>query len=153
LRLGKLEALSWKESVPVANVVKPVVWLFFLCDEAMLELEDGKWWLKRPWPGTVTMPPGVTHNHCQEELWLYAQMSGGVGTFHLSVQLVNEDGQVIGRTDPPITRELSGGNEWLEEVWHWIDVPFDRPGLYEFRLVGNYAELDGGTVHLRVLPG
>jgi len=135
----------------VADVVKPIVRLFFPCDEAILDSADNKWTLKNPWH-TVAMPPGTTHNFCQEEIWLYAQFSGGVGTFYLSVHLMDDKGFVIGKS-PPSLRELSGGNQVFEEVFHMTRVPFARPGLYEFKLMANHAEMEGGTAYLRVLPG
>ena len=136
----------------MADIVKPVVHLFFPCDEAVLDLADEKWTLKNPWH-TVAMPPGITANFVQEEIWLYAQLTGGVGTFRFSVQLRDETGRVVGKSKPSDERDLSGGNQVFEEVFHLIRVPFDTPGLYEFKLLGNHAELEGGTAYLRVLPG
>jgi hypothetical protein len=136
----------------VADVIKPVVRLFFPCDEAILDLAEEKWTLKNPWH-TVAMPPGVTGNFRQEEIWLYAQLAGGVGTFRFSVQLRDETGRIVGKSKPTEERELSGGNQVLEEVFQMTRVPFEKPGLYEFVLLGNHAELEGGTAYLRVLPG
>jgi hypothetical protein len=136
----------------VADIIKPVVRLFFACDEAILDLADQKWTLKNPWH-TVAMPPGVTGNFAQEEIWLYAQLTGGLGTFRFSVQLRDETGRVVGKTKPSDERALSGGNQVFEEVFRLTRVPFDKPGLYEFKLLGNHADLEGGTAYLRVLPG
>jgi hypothetical protein len=136
----------------VANIVKPIVRLFFACDEAILDLTDGKWTLKNPWH-TVAMPLGITGNFCQEEMWLYAQVVGGVGTFRFTVELRDEAGLVVGRSKPSEERDLSGGNAVFEEVFHLTRVPFDKPGNYEFKLLGNHAELEGGTAYLRVLSG
>jgi hypothetical protein len=136
----------------VADVVKPVVRLFFPCDEARLDSTDQKWWLKNPWH-TVQMPPGISENFAQEEIWLYAQLTGGVGTFRFSVRLQEETGHVIFKSKPSDERELSGGNQVFEEVFHLTRVPFDTPGLYEFKLLGNHAELEGGIAELRVFPG
>jgi len=135
----------------VADVVKPVVRLFFPCDEAVLDLADGKWMLKNPWH-TVAMPPGVAGDFVQQEIWLYAQLTGGLGTFYLSVHLHDEDGTRIVKSQP-FARDFPGGLIAVEEVFHLIDIPFDRPGLYEFKLLANHAELEGGTVNLRVLQG
>lgn len=135
----------------MANVVKPIVRLFFPCDEALLDLDDQKWTLKNPWH-TVAMPPGITGNFIQEEIWLYTQFTGGVGTFDFSVHLMNEEGLVIGKSKPS-RWELSGGIEVFEEVFRMTHVPFVRPGLYAFKLMANHAEIEGGTAYLRVLRG
>ena len=100
-------AIVQPESLPVAMIVKPVVRLFFPCDEAIFDTRDEKWTLKNPWH-TVAMPPGITQNFGQEEIWLYAQFSGGVGTFYLSVHLLDDTGLVLGKS-PPSLWELSGG--------------------------------------------
>ncbi len=136
----------------MADIIKPVVRLFFPCDEAVLDLADDKWTLKNPWH-TVAMPPSVTGNFVQEEIWLYAQLNGGVGAFRFSVQFRNETGRVVGKSKPSDERNLSGGNQVFEEVFHLTRVPFDKPGLYEFKLLGNHADLEGGTAYLRVLSG
>jgi hypothetical protein len=65
----------------------------------------------------------------------------------------DETGRVVGRGKPSDQRELSGGNQVIEEVFHLARVPFDNPGLYEFKLLGNHAELEGGTAYLRVISG
>ena len=135
----------------MADVVKPIVRLFFPCDEAIFDIADEKWTLKNPWH-TVAMPPGITANFYQEEIWLYAQFIGGVGEFYLSVHLMDDAGQVVGRSKPSLW-ELAGGIQVCEEVFHMTNVPFARPGLYEFKLMANHAEVEGGTVYLRVLPG
>ncbi len=135
----------------MADVVKPIARLFFACDEAVFDLADGKWTLKNPWH-TVGMPPGVTKDFRQEEIWLYAQFTSGVGSFYLSVHLLDDAGLVIGRS-PPVLWELSGGNQVFEEVFQMTRVPFARPGIYEFKLMANHAEMEGGTFYLRVLPG
>ena len=82
----------------------------------------------------------------------FLQFTGGVGEFFLSVRLLDDTGQEIGKSGPS-RWELSGGNHVYEEVFHLTRVPFVRPGLYEFKLMGNHAELEGGTAYLRVLPG
>jgi hypothetical protein len=98
------------------------------------------------------MPPGVTADFIQQEIWLYAQLTGGLGTFYLTVHLHDESGTRIGRSQPS-SRDFPGGLIAIEEVFHLINVPFDRPGVYEFRLLANHAELEGGRVDLRVLAG
>ena len=135
----------------MAVLVKPIVRLFFACDEAVLDMEDEKWTLKNPWH-TVAMPQGVAEDFCQEEIWFYAQLTEGVGTFNLSVELRDEAGLRVGRSKPSI-REFPGGMVMVEEVFQLTKMEFARPGLYEFVLLANHAELEGGRSYVRVLPG
>jgi hypothetical protein len=134
--------------------VLPVVRLFFPCDEAALDLADMKWSLKNPWH-TVQMPAGVTEKFGQRELWLHAQLTGGLGEFNLTVELRESDSGVrIGRPSPPERFEFVGGQlAAVEVVFHMVNVPFPTPGHYTFKLLANRAELEGGLSELRVLPG
>jgi len=132
----------------MAMVVKPIVRLFFPCEDAVLDMEDGAWTLRNPLH-TVSLPPGVTG---VGEIWLYAQLTEGVGTFNLSVEMRNEEGIRIGKRSPPSNRNFPGGVAVVEEVFHLVNVPFPRPGLYEFVLLANHAELEGGKTYLRVEP-
>ncbi len=75
----------------MAEKIKPIVRLFFLCEEAQLELEESKWILINPLH-TVWMPEGITENFKQEELWAYVQFSGGSGRFYLSIHMFDEGG-------------------------------------------------------------
>lgn len=138
----------------MANRVLPVVRLFFPCDQAVLDLTDMKWSLKNPWH-TVQMPPGVSEKFAQRELWLYAQLTGGLGDFNLAVELRDGDtGARIGRPSQPERFEFVGGRlTAVEVVFKMVNVPFPKAGHYVFKLLANHAELEGGTSELRVLPG
>jgi len=70
----------------------------------------------------------------------------------LSVQVYDEKGKRIGQSQLS-RREFQGGLMVVEEVFQMADVPFDKPGIYEFRLLANHAELEGGLIILRVLEG
>lgn len=85
--------------------VLPIVRLFFVCAEAVFELEEEVWSLKAPLH-TVKFPPGIKGNFRQEELWLYAQLTDGLGDFNLSVQLQHlESGGIgSGRASPNTAR-------------------------------------------------
>ncbi|MBX9627317.1 MAG: hypothetical protein K2X82_26175 [Gemmataceae bacterium] len=138
----------------MADRVKPVVRLFFPCDDAVIDLADGKWMLKNPWH-TVGMPPGVREKFGQRLIWLYAQLTDGVGEFDLTVELRNYDtGERLGRSKPE-RWDFAGGDQLTvhEVVFKMENVPFPTPGLYVFQLMANHAELDGGAAYLRVYPG
>ena len=138
----------------MANRVLPVVRLFFACDSAVQDLADEKWSLKNPWH-TVQMPLGVTKKFGQEVIWLYAQLTGGVGDFNMTVELDDFDTDTrIGEPSQPEPWAFVGGQlPAVELVFRMDRVPFPKPGLYVFKLNANDAELEGGTSELRVLPG
>lgn len=135
----------------VASVVKPIVRLFFPCEEALYDPVHGKWSLTNPLH-TIEMPPGVQSDYVTDEFWLYAQLSGGVGTFNISVQLVEESGVILRRT-VPLSWTMTGGFEVVQEVFQMPPTRFPRPGVYALKLIANHAELDGGISFLRVLGG
>jgi hypothetical protein len=137
----------------VANVVLPIVRLFFPCEEATLDLNDEKWLLKNPLH-TVEMPPGVQANFVVDGIALYAQFTGGVGSFNLSVQLVDDSsGVVLGVSRPPISFHMPGGSDIFEEVFEMPPLRFPHPGVYQIRLIANHASLENGAAWLRVLSG
>ncbi len=88
-------------------------------------------------------------------LWLYAQLTGGLGDFNLTVELRDGDSDTrIGKPSQPERFEFVGGRlPAVEAVFRMVNVPFPRAGHYTFTLLANHAELEGGTSELRVLPG
>lgn len=138
----------------MADRVPPIVRLFFPCDSAVLDLADLKWQLTNPWH-TVAMPAGVREKFGQKVIWLYAQLTDGVGEFNLTVELRNHDtGEFVGRSRPEWWDFLGGDQLTVHEVvFKMTNVPFPTPGLYMFRLLTNHVELEGGIAYLRVLPG
>lgn len=137
----------------MADRVLPIVRLFFACDSAIIDLSDEKWLLKNPWH-TLAMPPGVKEKFVQMVIWLYAQVTDAVGEFNLRIQLQTKDGFVLGASDvQPVVFPGTDRLAVFERVFKMTDVPFPRPDVYEFRLIANYAELEGGKFELRVLEG
>lgn len=59
-----------------------------------------------------------------------------------------------GKSDAPKGSKWSlGGNQLavIDTVFRLTQVPFDEPGLYQFRVMANYAELKGQIAEIRVL--
>jgi hypothetical protein len=137
----------------MANVVLPKVRMFIPCVSVVLELGRART-IHSPLH-TIRMLPGVNQKYLVDELWFYVVLTDGVGTFRLKVEMRGEEDVVV-RTSKPQTVFLPGGQQLdAREVRVRIEqVPFARPGIYEFRLVANHAHLeDGGTALLRILPG
>ena len=132
--------------------VLPTVRMLFPCDDARIDLADEKWTLHHPWGTSVVLPPGMTFPFAVPDIWVYAQLTGGVGTIDLYVELRHlPEGRLprsIGYSN--VTRlELPGGNPWVtfDTALTIRRAPFREPGDYEFRAV---AEADDG---FRLLTG
>jgi hypothetical protein len=142
-------------SLPMAERVLPIVRLLFACDWAERDEVDEKWLLKNPW-AVVSLPQGASFPFDAEEIWLYAQFAEGVGEFQLAVEIrqLRDDGSVktIQRS-APVEADFAGGNQLtvVDLGIRMTNVPFDEPGLYQFRVMANYAELSGQLAEIRVL--
>ncbi len=133
---------------------RPTVRLFFACDSLTQDPTDQKWVIKNPWH-TVAMPQGVTRNFGQRLIQLYAQLTDGVGSYNLGVELRRfQSTMVLGRSNPePRTFDAANQLAVHEIVFTMTNVPFPVPDLYEFRLMADGNVLDNGLYYLRVLPG
>jgi hypothetical protein len=134
----------------------PVVRMLVACQDVVVDLADGSWVIRRPYH-TVWMPPGVTKNFGQRELWVYAQLSDGLGEFSLGVEFVPFDPSrpsplVLGRSEPE-RRHFVDRLEVHEVAFRLRNVAIPKPGQYEFRLLAGGKVLENGTAYLDVLAG
>ena len=107
-----------------------------------------------PW-AAVTLPEGVSFPIDLEELWVFAQLTDGVGTFQLSIEMRQrlDDGteRPVGESSWTTLAFPGGGQLGVHDaIFRMTDVPFDEPGLYEFRVLADGEELDGPVSVLRV---
>ena len=139
----------------MADRILPLVRLVFPCDAAVIDLSDLTWELKNPWLD-LTIPPGVRFPFRHEKLCVYAQLTGGLGSFNVRVemrQLMDNGRRTIGvgastRVEFPNNRRLLAS----EVVFEIKMVPFREAGLYEFYLASDEGEqLEGQTAVIRVL--
>jgi hypothetical protein len=96
----------------MAAHVLPSVRLVFPCDNAVLR-SDGKWVLTNP-RAVIAVPPSATLPVLVKEMWVYVQLTEGVGDFDLSLELryveVDDTRTVIGRGKPVHMTFPAGGN-------------------------------------------
>jgi hypothetical protein len=139
----------------MANRILPRALLLFACDDAVRRESDRKWVLYNPW-SVVALPSGARFPFDLQEMWLYAQLTEGVGEFelHVEMRLVELDGgrKLIHR-GKPIRLEFPTGNQLhvLDAVFHLTKIPFDEAGLYEFQVWAPHVVLEGPTALIRVL--
>ena len=137
------------------NRVFPTVTLAVPCLKAEYDTQTGEVVVRNPL-AVIGLPPGQSFPFDAEEVWVYAQLTGGLGAFRLAIELRERllDGseRVVGR---------SGMGDWtftpgnrlfvIDAVFCLTAVPFDNPGLYEFWVLADDQELDGHVPVLRML--
>ena len=144
-----------ERGIALADRVLPIVRLLFACDSVARDELEEKWILKNPW-AVVTLPEGASFPFDAEEIWLYAQLAEGIGDFQLAVEVrqVRDNGteRKVGRSEAGQI-EFIGGNQLavIDTVFQLTQVPFDEPGLYQFHVMANYAQLKGQIAEIRVL--
>lgn len=140
----------------MAKDVPPVVRLVVPCEAIDHDTAANRIVLTNPL-AVAEIPDGATLPFDVAELWVYAQLAEGVGTFRLSVDLrqVYDDGtppRSVGRSE---LRQLTlpGASQLtvFDIPFRMTDVPFDGSGLYEFRVLAGDEELEGRTAVLRIL--
>lgn len=139
----------------LATRVLPIVRLLLPCDSAAQDEFNEKWIIVNPW-AAVALPEGATFPFDVDEIWLYAQLAEGIGVAPLAVEMrhLRDDGseRSVGRSE--VTHvEFVGGNALAirETIFRMRHVPFEEPGIYQFRVVANYADLNGHIAEVRVL--
>jgi hypothetical protein len=139
----------------LADRVLPIVRLLLPCDSAAQDEFSEKWIITNPW-AVVALPEGASFPFDVEEIWLYAQLAEGIGVVSLAVEMrhLHDDGseRIVGRSEV-VELEFIGGNQLaiVERLFRMTRVPFEEPGIYQFRVVANYAELKGHVAEVRVL--
>lgn len=95
----------------VTSPQRPTVRLFIVCADAVLQLPQTEdlqyafWEIHNPYY-TVWMPPGVDRGFNVEKLFAYVQLTDGLGTFTIGLQVEQVDlanpkrNRLMGRSDP-----------------------------------------------------
>src|SRR5262249_34239382 len=93
--------------------------------------------------------PGAPYSRIHPELCLFLMMTDGQGRHSFQVQLVFLDDETVIHTTPPIERDL-GPDPLVVHGWPLTlrNVPFPRPGVYEFRLMSDGREIAREPIRL-----
>jgi hypothetical protein len=135
----------------MAKQIAVVARVVLLCERVFEK--NGSLTLENPLTSLV-LPPGVEEKIQLPPFCLYAQITGGLGSAQLSVQVRAFDSNfVLGRSKPvavtfPDNRVLA-----VERVFRFTGLRLPRAELYEFQLFANYHEIDDGAAYLRVELG
>ena len=136
---------------------RPVVRQFMICERAELNDSADKYTLIDPL-AAVQMPAGKVKGHVVAEFALYFQLSDGLGTFDLCVEMWSDhagpafEGKPIFRSG--VVRQLFPHKLTVVELAFTLtDVPFPKPALYEFIVRASGEVLRGESGFIRVLPG
>jgi hypothetical protein len=134
--------------------IMPEVALILACDHVARN-SDGKYVIRNPWH-TVALPSGATFPFDVLEFWIYLQLAGGVGVFKFAVEmhhlLDDEDPLRVARSPFSDDIECTGGFQAIDLAVRFCNLPFETAGLYEFRALAGYNELNGARSLIRVLP-
>jgi hypothetical protein len=98
--------------------------------------------------------PGAPYPRVHPALSLYVLLTDGQGRHSFQVQLVIlEEEETVIHTTPPIERDL-GPDPLAVHGWPLTlrNVPFPRPGVYEFRLLCDGSEIAREPIRLRETP-
>ena len=144
----------------VARVL-PTVRLAFTCDDAV-QRTDGKWVVTNP-RADILIPSGVALPVNVKEIWVYVQLTEGVGEFDLAPELryveVDDTRSVIGRGKATRLAFPAGSQlQVLGTAFRITRIPFTKQGVYEFAVVSTtdedsteYVPVPGQTALFRVL--
>ena len=140
----------------MADRVPPTVRLLVPCEEAQQDQDTDQLLILNPL-ALVGLPPDLTFPIEVEELSVYAQVTHGIGVFPLSVEVRqvydgNEEDRVVHQSEPlTLTFPTAARLEIYHLVFQLKNVPFDEPGIYEFRLLSDAEEFESPVATLRVL--
>lgn len=95
--------------------------------------------------------PGATYPFRLPELHVFVQVAGGVGTFALEVELYRME------ADPSVEFQFEDRVAGYSFFRGFRTIPFERVGLYEFRLFARMTRTAAGdetpNQHRRLLAG
>jgi hypothetical protein len=84
-------------------------------------------------------------------MFLYFQMTGGLASYNLSVQLRSfESKYVLGTSGSVRVSFPRNRTVVLEQVFRFESIRFPRSDVYEFQLIANHTDVAGGVYRLNV---
>lgn len=104
-------------------------------------------------------PPGRRYPIREKELHTFVQLVGGAGTFEFSAELfrMDLDPVSVAPASPPVEFEFTDRIAAYSFDRSFSNVPFERAGLYEFRLFARPVRGTAGEapddLHRQVLAG
>jgi hypothetical protein len=119
------------------NGQTPFVLQFLPCEWAAFNPTANAWLLTRPLH-TTARSAGSTTLYLLPELWLYVQLTDGIGTYDIRVECRTAEtslfigaSRIVRRTFPPNRLDV------VETAFCFRNLPLPESGVYEFRLLAD----------------
>ena len=134
--------------------VLPTARISVVC-RAAVPNADGSWTLHEPL-STITPNRGGKKGYRLPSVWVYSQLSDGDGVFNLSVEMWTRDTGSLFEKAPVVRSDVTRQTfphrlTVVEYGVEFTEVPFPRPGLYEFRVLADGRAVGDNPAFLRVL--
>ncbi len=131
----------------------PKTVLFFACEDARVDEENGAMTLVRP-IHVVRLPQGADYPYAVDRFFFYGLLANGLGDLLWHVELRDEDDELLGRTESASihfdANNRFDGIEFLAEIATW---ELSAPGLYQFSLRCDQSPEPMATAELRFIEG
>jgi hypothetical protein len=152
------------ESLP-EQVVLPAVSLILPCDNAVYDLGLNTWQLHGPWQPYRILAPEHSFPFRQAEVWVYAQLMGGVGSMSVAIDFRQKQDVDSGRqsfrtigTSAAALMEFEPNQNRLlvlDTAFEFKHLPFRSEGTYEFRVLADtptgWRPLNGPVFEFTIL--
>lgn len=121
--------------------VKPQIQLFFPCAYVETNEADNAITITNP-ISTLYIPQDVQFPCSSGILFFYVDIKGGVGTFHCRIRGRDEHDRIVVETRPQsIVFTEENRFDGLQVAFQLPEFEIASPGVVEFELLANYAEV------------
>lgn len=138
----------------MADLLLPVVKLFFPCEEATFDQDRLGLVLAVPFQA-IAIPTNAAFPYECSSFVCYAMLSDAIGTFRFSVAVMYEESERVLTRTAGVTLTFGTAARFGTQDFA-ITIPvvrFPRPGVYSLQLMCNELPLENGAFALRVLGG
>ena len=138
----------------MANLLLPVVKLFFPCEDVTFDPDQQGFVLHLP-VHAIAPPTGAIFPYECQSFACYAMVADAIGTFTFKVAVMYEGAERVLARSAGVRLTFSNKVRIAVQEFAFVlsGLRFPKPGLYPLVLLCNETPLPGGEFHLRVLGG